>query len=246
MNMIFKILFSALVLMFFLCCEGESTQPKPISESINKILPLGASRVEGFRPHFESYRYELWKELIRNKWTFDFIGTRTDLASYPIFENSNFDIDHEGRGGITSGEILEGINEWLDATGAPDIVLFSSPRGNDILDGHADPITITNNINQIIDILQAKNPAVTVVIEELAPGRSSLMTSKIAEEFNAIREAMKVLSTEQSTATSRVITVDMYSGFTDGMLADDVHYNLFGADFIASQYYKVLVDVMEK
>ena len=29
----------------------------------------------------------------------------------------NFDIDHEGRGGWTSGEILDGLNDWLNQTG---------------------------------------------------------------------------------------------------------------------------------
>lgn len=36
----------------------------------NKIMPLGASRVQGFSPWFESYRYELWKDLIDGGWEF--------------------------------------------------------------------------------------------------------------------------------------------------------------------------------
>ena len=58
------------VLMFCACNKDEEGGPKPISTSINKILPLGASRVEGARPNYESYRYELWKDLKENYWTF--------------------------------------------------------------------------------------------------------------------------------------------------------------------------------
>ena len=65
-------------------------------------MPLGASRVQGNRPEYESFRYELWKDLIDNDWTFDFIGTQTDEATYPIYNNLSFDLDHEGRGGWTS------------------------------------------------------------------------------------------------------------------------------------------------
>ena len=40
------------------------------SNSINQILPLGASRVEGARPKYESFRYELWKDLTEAGFTF--------------------------------------------------------------------------------------------------------------------------------------------------------------------------------
>ncbi len=46
-------------------------------------MPLGASKVKGARPNFESYLYNLWKKLVDGAWDFDFIGTMTDPASYP-------------------------------------------------------------------------------------------------------------------------------------------------------------------
>jgi|TARA_B110000259_G_C13945670_1_gene374599 hypothetical protein len=39
----------------------------------------------------------LWKDLKENNWTFDFIGTRSDNASYPSLSGAEFDTDHEGR-----------------------------------------------------------------------------------------------------------------------------------------------------
>jgi len=232
--------------MFNAGCDKEDTTPKPQSTSINKILPLGASRVEGFRPNFESYRYELWKDLEENNWTFDFIGTRSDGASYPTFNNENFDIDHEGRGGWTSGEILGGIGTWIRAVGAPNIVLFSSPGGNDILNGLASYDETISNINAIIDTLQAANPNVTIVIEELAPGMSSFMTPKSTADFNKMQQEVLTIAAAQTTSTSRVLTVDMFTGFNDSYLADDVHYNKAGAKFIADRYYAVLKDILKK
>ena len=56
--------------LVFACDNADDISPKPISTSINKIMCLGASRVEGARPDFESYRFDLWKELKDNNWTF--------------------------------------------------------------------------------------------------------------------------------------------------------------------------------
>ncbi|HAA17415.1 MAG TPA: hypothetical protein DCP28_01060, partial [Cytophagales bacterium] len=54
---------------------GREALPIEQSTSINKIMPLGASRTAGRRPDHDSYRYWLWQDLVANGWTFDFIGT---------------------------------------------------------------------------------------------------------------------------------------------------------------------------
>ena len=73
----------------------------------------------------ESYRYELWKLLVDDEWSFDYLGTQEYLANYPDHSGLSFDNDHEGRGGWTSGQILSGLPDWLEQTGEPDIVLFA-------------------------------------------------------------------------------------------------------------------------
>jgi hypothetical protein len=134
----------------------------------NKIMPLGASRVQGFSPWFESYRYELWKDLIDGDWEFDYIGTETETGSYPNYEGLAFDPDHQGHGGWTSGQIHDNLELALNEAGTPDIVLFSSPGGNDILDCLAYK-NIIESINDIIDLFQDRNPEIVILIEQLAP-----------------------------------------------------------------------------
>jgi hypothetical protein len=226
------------------CKKNDNTSSKPQSKSINKILPLGASRIQGSRPDFESYRYELWKDLIENNWTFDFIGTQTDKSSYPTFNNMDFDLDHEGRSAWTSGQILNGLDDWLSQTGPPDFVLFSSPGGNDILYGLDYNQTVLN-INAIIDILQLNNPNVTIMIEQPALGRSDFMTTEYTISFKQLQQDVLTIAINQTTANSQIIAIDMFTGFTDSLLADEIHYNESGAKFIAARYYTELENVLK-
>ena len=240
MNLGIKILLITLTVLTLNSCTKESDKDsKPKSSSINKIMPLGASRVEGYRPEYESYRYELWKDLSENGWTFDYIGTQSDEADYPLYNGDEFDIDHEGRGGWTSGQILNELNDWLNDTGSPDIVLFSSPGGNDAL-SNLPYEEAKENINGIIDILQAKNPNVTIIIEQMAPGHSDIMNTQLTNYFIQLQQEVINIANNQTTSNSKVVAVDMYSGFNDTYLADDVHYNEAGAEFIANRYYNVL------
>ena len=240
-----RLLAIALSLVALSACSNEDdSSPSPQNTSINKILPLGASRVEGSRPEYESYRYELWKDLKENNWSFDFIGTQTDQASYPIFNDINFDTDHEGRGGWTSGEIQEGLGGWLDQTGAPDIVLLSSPGGNDALEGLSYTQAVSN-IYSIIDTLQENNPNITVIIEQMAPARSDVMTKELTAFFIQMQQEVLDIAANKTTNTSLVTTVDMFTGFNDALLADDVHYNQAGAVFIANRYYTTLATLLE-
>lgn len=234
-----------LILLVGACKQDPDDSPKPLSTSINQIMPLGASRVEGARPAFESFRYELWKELLAEDWTFDFVGTQTDEANYPAFAGEDFDPDHEGRGGWTSGQILAGLPQWLEETGAPDIVLFSSPGGNDALENLPYEQTAAN-LNAIVELLQAANPDISILIERLAPARSDLMTPPLARYFERLQAEVDTLAATKATPSSRILVVDMATGFSDDLLADDVHYNAAGAAFVAQRYATMLVDVLEE
>tara|TARA_B100001115_G_C15833008_1_gene416097 strand:+ start:733 stop:1464 length:732 start_codon:yes stop_codon:yes gene_type:complete len=238
-------LLTILFLMIFVSCTEEGDiPPKPQSNSINKILNLGASRVEGGRPEYESYRYELWKKLIENNLIFDYIGTQTDESAYPQVNNMIFDGDHEGRGGWTSADILEELYYWLSVTGPPDFVLFSSPAGNDALEGLSYTQAVTN-INGIIDVIQEFNPNTTIIIEQMAPARSDIMTSELNEFLEQMKEEVLNIAESKTTSKSEVIAIDMFSGFNDSLLADDVHYNEDGAKFIAGRYFDLLMSVLE-
>ena len=224
--------------------QGDVPEEENTNDIPNKIMPLGASRVQGFTPWFESYRYALWRDLIDGGWDFDYIGTETETGSYPNYKGFSFDPDHQGKMSWTSEQIFEELEIILNETGYPDIVLFSSPGGNDILDGlpYEDVI---ENINGIIDLFQDGKADIVILIEQLAPGKKSFMTQDLTAIFNQTILDIEKIAQEQTDENSHVIPVNMFEGFADRYLADDIHYNTEGAGFIAQRYYEVLETVLE-
>ena len=207
-------------------------------------MPLGDSRVEGGRPDYESYRYELWRNLIENGWEFDFIGTRTDDAGYPAFLTQEFDTDHEGTGGAESKDILTELEDVLSCQGSPDVVLLGI-GGNDFLAGSS-VADVIQNINEIVDLLQTNNDSVTIFLEQIAPGVTSFMTPALTTTLTDFNTAIADVATSQTTGISRVIAVDMEIDWSDDYMADEIHYNEAGAKVVADRYYDGIQEFVVK
>jgi lysophospholipase L1-like esterase len=198
------------------------------------ILPLGDSRIEGAHPTYESYRYELWKNLVDRNWSFDFVGSKTEEGSYPSYNGLDFDLDHEGTGGAVTTDILATLQAVLTPATAPNVVLLGI-GGNDLLGGSTSATTI-GNVNTIIDLLQENNAGITIFLEQIAPAMSSQMTPELIQLINEYNASILAVGLQQTNSTSSVFIVDMNSNWTDNYMADDVHYNEAGAKEIADRY----------
>ena len=188
---------------------------------------------------YESYRYELWKKCISNNYTIDFVGMQYDDGNYPDFNGFSFDRDHEGIGGIETDGVLDNIDEVLQQANDLNIVLLCI-GGNDLLNGTNDLQTAIDNIHLIIDAIQNVQPNVTIFIEKIAPGNNEIMTPEFQLKIDEFNQLIAALAPIQTNANSNVIAVDMYTGFTENLLADDVHYNQEGARFIAERYFNAI------
>ena len=62
--------------------------------------------------------------------------------------------------------------------------------------------------------------------------------------FFTSRADVADIASNMTTANSKIIAIDMYTGFDDSMLADEVHYNEKGAEFIANRYYGELKELL--
>jgi len=185
---------------------------------------------------YESYRYELWKNLVDKNYNFDFIGREKDYGTYPLYAGLEFDNDHEGNGGHESKDLLADIDEILTAISSPDIVLLSI-GGNDLLDGGNPPSEPIGNIVELVGKLQSHNSNITIFLERIAPANSEIMTSSLTTNLNDFNSQIASITNSLTTNTSKVIALDMNTNFNESYLADDVHYNEAGAKFIADIYF---------
>ena len=66
--------------------------------------------------------------------------------------------------------------------------------------------------------------------------------------FYTVKQILSYIEEENIKKNSNYITSNSnryVTGFNDGLLADNVHYNESGAEFIANRYYNVLANVLE-
>lgn len=200
-----------------------------------KILPLGDSRVEGATTNSVSYRYYLWDLLVHAGFNFDFIGTQNDNTNYPPTNSRFFDPDHQGIGGFRTTNVLANIDDVADTVDKPDIVLLGI-GGNDLIHGTSVE-EVVENIKIIIIKLRLINPKVTILLEQIAPANSNLMTSSNTIIYNDFITEIGNLATSINTSHSKVIAVDMSSNWSDSYLADNLHYNHQGAKEVGLRYY---------
>ena len=190
---------------------------------------------------YESYRYELWKKCIQNNYEIDFVGQQYDDGTYPNFMGQSFDRDHEGIGGIETEDVLNNIEGVLSQTNNLDAVLLCV-GGSDLLNGD-DPQTAIDNIGLIIDEIQNIFPSIIIYLEQIAPGNNEIMTNDFQQKLTEFNGLIYNIATDYSNQNSTVMAIDMSTNFTENLLADDVHYNLEGAVFIAEQYYSSISTV---
>ena len=92
------------------------------------ILPLGDSITRGDYAADSadgSWRYYLGEQLTAAGYDVDFVGSTT----FPTYTRFDFDQDHDGHGGYTTGMFLsygetEPLKAWMAAYGPPDVVLL--------------------------------------------------------------------------------------------------------------------------
>lgn len=218
--------------------EAKKTSLNSERTSILNILPLGDSRVEGATFNSVSYRYYLWDHLVLGSINFDYIGTQNDNTSYPSLNSRRFDPNHQGIGGSTTTDILNNIDNVIDITGKPNVVLLGI-GGNDLVNNV--PVgNVISNIKRIILKLRRINPKITIFLEQIAPANSSIMTPNNIAIHNHFITEIENLANGITNSYSKVIPVDMASNWSDAYMIDNLHYNSFGAKEVALRYYLAL------
>src|SRR5258708_4630492 len=144
----------------------------PVAAAPVRMVCIGDSITQGRKGGgaavpTQSYRYPLWKKLVDLGATVDFVGSMNGGfegdPEWPDYKGKHFDLKHEGHWGWTTKGVREKMPEWLKGY-TPDIALIllgtndANPKLNMTLDDTA------REIEQMIDLLRAKSPKVTVFL----------------------------------------------------------------------------------
>jgi lysophospholipase L1-like esterase len=196
-------------------------------------MPLGDSITRG-DPGIVGYRQRLYLNLIDNGYDVDFVGSgNTGSSATP-----SFDADHEGHGGYTSGQIANNVYGWLVAHPAKVVLLHI---GTNDLDPPLDPITLTANVEDILDEIDRYSPDVTVILARIIdtqshdPNVQLYNSNVVAMAENRIANGDKIIIVDQESALNYA---------TD--MADDLHPNAAGYNKMADVWLPPLESFLPK
>ncbi|HYG74751.1 MAG TPA: PA14 domain-containing protein [Planctomycetota bacterium] len=210
----------------------------PAAASQFRIAPLGDSITHGSTLR-QTYRYPLWKKLLDGNISFDFVGSmygnEGGNPDFPPYLGQNFDMDHEGHRAYRADQIVAELPGWMQGYTA-DIVLLHIGT-NDCNQSQSAESTVLE-IKQIIDLLRINNPSVTILLAKIIPIANSSVNSIVIN----LNSQIPGIAAEKSTALSRIIVVDHYTGFdTTKDMLDSVHPNAAGEEKMAQKWYDALV-----
>ena len=199
-------------------------------------MPLGDSITQGDADH-DTYRRPLWKSLEADGFNVDFVGSLRAHHRGPP-PRDDFDRDHEGHWGWRVDEILDRIRGWAEAA-EPDVILIHL-GSNDVFQGESIDSTI-DELGELIDAVRASRPEATFLLAQLIPTSMANANAGIRELNARIPELAKA----RSSATSRVIVVDQFTGFdASRQTYDGVHPNPDGEIHLSDRWLEALESVL--
>jgi lysophospholipase L1-like esterase len=211
------------------------------------VLPLGDSITSGNSKHM-TYRYPLWVKFIDSGFNsdgihFDFVGSQDSNHNgnqvWPDYRGHSFDHDHEGHPGWRAEQILAVLPTWLKGY-TSDIVLLHIGT-NDVMANQTTLSTI-NEIKQIVNVLQADNPKVIVLLAKIIPTRDPILNQRIIE----LNQRIDSIALSKSTVESPVVIVDQNLGFNVTEDTDDgLHPNRTGAEKIAQKWFEAITKAVQ-
>ena len=199
-----------------------------------RVMPLGDSITKG-HAGYTTWRFWLWNDLLDAGYNVDFVGSQTAVQSGAP-GNPNFDLDHEGYWGWTSGQVVPQVLGWAQAA-QPDVVTLH--LGTNDLAALIPINQVIGNISQIILNLRSVNPNVTVLLAQIIP-TSQIFASGQIPAFNA---QVLALAQTMSTSSSAIIAVDHFTGFSVAADTwDGIHPNESGGERMAANWLLALTN----
>ena len=214
-----------------ICLDGTTTQ-------LGNIMPLGDSITYGSRGTDAGYRGPLYTLLTDDGYSFQYVGSQTNnpgsLPTMPIDQTH-----HEGHSGWTVAGILNGVTPsedgglgWLTVN--PDIITLmigTNNRGG----GEAGVPTAIGELEELIDTVSAETPDAALFVAEIIPipGQEAFVSA-----YNT--SLVSLVASKQADGAD-IYLVDLNSEYPDDALADGLHPNDTGYEWMAEQWYSAIL-----
>jgi PKD repeat protein len=201
-----------------------------------RIMPVGDSITWGTYGTIESrsndsitgYRLPLHHLLVTEGYSFDFVGPLQSGRTI----TPPFDIDHDGWGTYTAGNIAGNIYNWLSANPADIVLLHIGTNG-------LDPVNGPNDVRNILIEIDRFSPDVTVLLARIINQTPySANTTLFNDNVEAMAEA-------RIAGGDRIIIVDQEGALNYGTdMSDRYHPNESGYNKIAGAWLEALTGIL--
>ena len=227
--------------------DGEDSSATETVVVVQKIMPLGDSITAGVKGPTVlpselrlGFRKPLYDSLTGSGFMFDFVGSLADGAS----ALPDFDIDHEGHGGLSAAEIAfgitgfptDGVRAWLDQNPA-DFVLLHAGTNDLNQTTEADIANILNEIDQW-EQSAGGNP-VTVILALI------IDQDPINPAVTTLNDGIQSMAGARITAGDDLIVVNQHDALIyPNDLSDQLHPNDTGYAKMADVWFNALTPIM--
>nr|WP_235927088.1 GDSL-type esterase/lipase family protein [Gloeocapsopsis dulcis] len=202
-----------------------------------RIMPLGDSITAGLHnvePTPGTYRIQLWKNLLADNLSVDFVGSQ--FNGPPSLADKN----HEGRGGWTIDQIAGLVDRGIIKTYQPQIILLMIGT-NDVLRGNS-LNTITSDLSNLIDRISTDSSNTRIFVSSIAPidpAYRGTTRANVAKSFNALLPDFvrdKVAQGKQVTYVNAGGSLNL-----NDLVPDGIHPNVAGYNKIGDAWHDTLV-----
>lgn len=217
---------------------NTGTVLKPVfGTTTPKVMPLGDSITAGqhrVEPTPGTYRIQLWKNLLADNLSVDFVGSQ--FNGPPSLGDKN----HEGRGGWTIDQIAGLVDQGIIKTYQPQMALLMIGT-NDVLRGNS-LNTITGDLSNLIDRISQDSSNTRIFVSSIAPidpAFKGTTRANLAKNFNALLPDL----VKDKVAQGKKVTYVNAGGSLNlnDLVPDGIHPNLAGYNKIGHSWYDTLV-----
>jgi VCBS repeat-containing protein len=173
----------------------------------------------------QGYRGPLWQSFISANALVNFVGDQTD-GPYTLLDQAN-----AGYPGETTAQLLERLPNLL-AVEKPQAILLMAGT-NDLLQG-VPQATIIANLNTMLSMIHAANPATHVYVSELIPNGD-------VSTVPALNTAIDAMVKQASAAGQNVSLVSESNFPSSDLIFDNTHPTTAGYAILAQNFYSAIL-----